>query len=318
MSWILCDIGGTHIRFAQSGAGIFAEFQKYKITQFKTLSDALYHYCKDMNCPVPRKLALSSTSWLEDGQIKYRRFQDGHVMDVSLETLKSDLSLDEIVFLNDYEAAGLGVYASGAESFKIMKTAQGTHRNNVKCILGIGTGAGHAYIDEAGYITKTYGGHMRLCAHTQDQFDALEWIKKNNPQDRDLIVEDAVSGRGLISIYHFISGQKDVQDFETLLERLKNKDETSLKTLQLFLEFAAQHAQNLLHIPFAYGGLYLTGGVVDMLIAHGLWQSDRFNTYLHGRAVSVVENAIHSCPVYYCLEQNLPLTGLNYFVNSYA
>ncbi len=311
MRWILCDIGGTHIRFATPSPHGPQHFSKYKLVEHADLQDAVLFYCKEQEIEPPEALALSSTSWLEDGEIRYRRFADNAPMQIRISDLKKDLNIKDILFLNDLEAGCHGLGSLNEDRFLPIKPSKGSPTNAHKCLLNIGTGAGHAYLFENGKVLKTYGGHVPLAATNEDQFEILSWIKTNRPQGRDPIIEDVLSTHGLQWMYACSAGEKEDRDFQDLLDVLKEKTPQAEKTLTLFAQFLGQHVQNLAHLPFIYGGLYLTGGVMDALIERNLLDLQVFERFFTGKAVSVVENSVHSMGVFYCSEPNLPLLGLN-------
>ena len=69
------------------------------------------------------------------------------------------------------------------------------------------------------------------------------------------------------------------------MEHLKEHPDAS----RLFFEFLGIHAQNLVSITGFYGGVYLTGGVIDYLIKYDLVDWDSFSLYFRPEMVDVVK-----------------------------
>ncbi len=86
---------------------------------------------------------------------------------------------------------------------------------------------------------------------------------------------------------------------------------TQPKAIALFFEFLGLYAQNLVSVMGFYGGVYLTGGVIDYLIKNELADWNSFEKFLRPAMVNVVKQRLNSCPVKYILHDELPLLGLS-------
>ena len=60
----------------------------------------------------------------------------------------------------------------------------------------------------------------------------------------------------------------------------------------------------------AYGGVYLTGGVIDEMTAEGKTDPRAFARYFYRPMVPVVVESLTATPVYLCKEANMPIRGL--------
>lgn len=260
-------------------------------------------------------MAIAGTSWLENGKIRYRRDRTKAPLDIDPEGLASHLGLQDLSFLNDLEAACYGLSCLAPGQTEILRQGEGSPPNRDLCLLSVGTGAGHSfYLNDTQTVRKSFGGFVPLNVQTDDQRQVRDYILKTHPQDRDLAMEDVVSARGLRWIYEAFSGLSvaGLEDaaFSLLLQK---PNEAARQSVRVFCEFLGLHAQILLGVSFVYGGLYLTGGVIDNLMAHDLFNRGAFEDFLIADTVMVVKKTQASVPVFYCLEQNMPLVGLNRF-----
>ena len=204
--------------------------------------------------------------------------------------------MKEVVVVNDLEAAAHGIPKLKPSQIKsiISPENDNTHFvNPPKVIVGIGTGIGHAFLFEKSgvesFVQRSHGGHMPITAITHEQKDILKKMTDIKPKERDLIVEDIVSGSGLKNLKNLVGG--DV-------------------ALRLFAEFLGIYCNILVSVSGAYGGVYLTGGVMNELMGRSQFDEDSFRKYFLRPMVRVVNESLGSTPVNYTREENMPIMGL--------
>ena len=290
MSVVLADLGGTHLRLAFPAADM-PRVEKYKIADYQGIADILTSFAPDIS-----QLYLASAIAPRDGRIEDTRFQDQSHWVIDLQDLEKVLSLEGIVLFNDLEAAAYALPALQENQRTLLMPAarDDSHFSKPPSLLvGIGTGIGHAYLfsrEEGAFVQNTHGGHIPIQAFSAEQRDVVLRLQERFPKARDWIVEDVVSGHGLMNLMQIV-GDDDA--------------------LRLFWEFLGLYCNLLVSLPAAYGGLYLTGGVMDRLMEQGKVDMAAFQTYFRPAMVPVVSESLSSVPVYYCKEPHMPIAGLN-------
>lgn len=287
---MLADLGGTHLRLARMENP--RDVVKYKITDHRSIEELLRSFAPDISA-----LFLASAIHPRDGVIEDRRFGDHSHWSIGLEDLKCSLLLDRLVVLNDLEAAAYALPVLNDDDLCTIlpaQYAQSPFENPPKLLIGIGTGIGHAFVfarvNAAPFVQRSHGGHLPVLALSQEQRMLVQNMEQGNARGRDLIVEDIVSGYGISSL-------KAITDEET--------------ALRIFWESLGLYCNNIVSVCGAYGGIYLTGGVMDELFAAGGIDMESFKTYFLRPMVPIVTESLAATPVYYCRQPNMPLIGLS-------
>ncbi len=290
MSVVLADLGGTHLRLARATSP--RDVAKYKIADHGGIEELLHAFEPDISA-----LFLASAIHPRDGVIEDKRFGDRSHWYINLEDLKRRLRLERLVVLNDLEAAAYALPVLEGDDLCALLPAQYSQspfENPPRLLIGIGTGIGHAFVFErehaAPFVQRSHGGPIPVLALSEEQRGLVKVLEQNNTRGRDVIVEDIVSGYG-------ISALKAITDEET--------------ALRVFWESLGLYCNNIVSVAGAYGGIYLTGGVMDELFAAGKVDMDSFKNYFLRPMVPIVTESLAATPVYYCRQPNMPLIGLS-------
>jgi len=303
---LLCDTGGTHARFAKyEQCGEYSHFKKYRLNDYNAYEDIIQNYLDDVKMPFDHAL-FSMARTPVNGVIEYQRDAGDPDYKIDFNKVEKKFSWPKLQVFNDLEAAAMGLVALDDKQTQIILPASGDIWNDHKIIISVGTGVGHAGIMD-GQIMRTTGGHWLPVTVTKEHRDVEHFIRSSKDKNLSLIMEDFVSGRGLRAIVEYCSGvsNDDVspQDF---MEDLKNHPDA----IRLFFEFLGSYAHNIVSVTGFYGGVYLTGGVVDNLVKHTLTNWNAFETYFRPPMVSVVNDRLNSTAAHYVLHNELPLLGL--------
>lgn len=186
------------------------------------------------------------------------------------ESLQNVLGARELFFINDFQAAALGVGTLTAEDYMVLNEGVTPHPHMPRVITGPGTGLGLAFMlpDHTGryQIFATEGGHTdfspanarqeRLLSFMRERFSHVSW-------------ERVLSGPGVNSVYQFC-----LQDMTgTIPEELRehngavvNKmahagEPVAIAAMQLVTELYANWVGNIALLYQPRGGLYLGGGI---------------------------------------------------------
>lgn len=304
---LLCDIGGTHARFARLvETGSYDHFKKYKLNAFQSFQDIVNQYCTDMADFRFEQARFSVARTPMNGRIEYKRYAGDPDYVIDFNIVESQQGWNDVPYLNDLEAAAYGVQMLSPSQVQTVLNAEGETWNDHKIIISIGTGIGHAGVMD-GYIMRTCGGHF-LPVTVTDEHKALEqFIRGRKNANFALIMEDFLSGHGMQSIAEFVTGihYNDVtnHDFLKILH-------TTPAITRLFFEMLGIYAQTVVSVTGSYGGVYLTGGMIDILMANHLTNWAAFAEFLRPPMVHGVIHRLKSTSVHYVLHDELPLLGL--------
>lgn len=291
MTIVLADLGGTHLRLARSHD--LKNIEKFVIRDFPDIDMVLREYEEKIET-----LYIAAAIQPIEGIIEDKRFGDKSDWVIDINKLKSALNIKNIVIVNDLEAAAYGVLKlkHNQTQFLIEPEIEQFHFSYPpKLIVGVGTGIGHAYLfdkeNSRPFVQRSHGGHMPIPVASDEQMETVQKIRLSQERKRDFIVEDIVSGSGLIGL------------------KAHYGDDIALR---LFAEFLGVYCNVLVSNVGAYGGVYLTGGVMDELVGRQQFDKESFKKYFLPRAVPVVQECLNATPVYYVREPNMPILGLSF------
>ena len=214
-------------------------------------------------------------------------------------------SIDQVTFINDFEAAALGVSTLTQKDLIILNKAQAEEKA-VRVVTGAGTGLGLAWLNYAhgGYrANATEGGHIDFAPVTTQQVDLLKFLMKDYEH---VSYERILSGEGLQHIYRFLnSGTRGNISPSEITASAEQGYKLAQESLDLFVEIYAAYIGNLAVLFKPAGGIYIAGGIASKILP---WmQSAEFlSAYFYkGRMRKVAE----STPVYLINNNRLGLQG---------
>lgn len=304
---MLCDIGGTHARFARFVArGQYDNFKKYRLDSASSFEDLITRYQDDTGLSFTRAL-FSVARTPVNGVIAYKRFAGDPDYRIDFPSMQKTFGWDDVVHGNDLAAAAHGTTIMHGDMVQNVIPATEKARNNHKILLSVGTGAGHAFVINNTDVLGTHGGHMLPVMVSDEHRAVAAFIRARKDADLSLITEDFVSARGLRMMAEYVSG---VDNAALSHEAFIKHVESYPVAVRLFFEFLGLHLHNLVCVTGFYGGVYVTGGVIDYLVEHGLADWAAVASYLRAPMVSVVNDSLNSVAVNYVTERELPLLGL--------
>lgn len=302
---ILSDIGGTYARFVKADGDTFTEPQKYRADDFETLEDALQEYCSDER----GELSIATAAY-EDGDVWQFVNQNKWVMNPA--SLKEN-GWDIKAILNDFAASTWGLIDLDPDSQNILH--EGESVEAPKCLIGPGTGLGLGYLvptDNGPHVQRTHGGHMIATAATEEQWLIMKTVRRQKGGTQVNVFEHFVSGPGLYNIYsalNLIAGKTPKADSPE--EMLDHKDDACVQdALRLFHEFFGLFARTVTITGHSYGGLYLTGGVLERLKNAGLFDFELFQQFFTLPGVDSATDALQNTPIIHVTDPHLAMNGL--------
>jgi glucokinase len=287
LSIILADLGGTNLRLAKASNP--TDIAYFKIKDYPSFEGVLEAYD-----PTATELFLASAITPLNGIIEDKRFSEGIHWRIDLNALGRNL---KVHVLNDLEAAAYGLINLPEQDKSLLLPAtkeQTQFDHPPKLLIGVGTGIGHAFLFEkngaAPFVQRTHGGHVVAFGITKEQQNLIALLKDHHKLPRDLIMENIISGSGLLSLMELIGKPE---------------------ALRFFWEFLGLYCNTLATLAGAYGGVYLTGGVMEDLVKENAVDVKAFETYFRRPLVDSVVESLASTPIYHTHSVNLAIMGLS-------
>lgn len=303
---LLGDIGGTHLRLAwQAGAGAaLRDVRVFPCAQFTGLDAALTHYLQAVQAPPLHEAALGIANPITGDAVR----MTNHSWQFSQRALQAAFGWQRLLLINDFTALALALpLLQSTQLRQIGGTA--AVAGEAIALLGPGTGLGVSGLVFApgasqGVPLSGEGGHATLAAQTQREWEVLEVLRARYGH---VSAERAVSGQGLVDLYHAICAL-DAVDVAWAMEQastpaavvalaLQGHDVLALEALEMLCAFLGTVAGDLALTLGARGGVYLGGGIVPRL---GPWfaqspfrarfeRKGRFSAYLSAIPCWVVD-----------------------------
>ena len=304
---LLSDIGGTHVRFARyEGEGAYSRFKKYKLHDFDSFDQAVQRYMTETG-QVFTSARFSTAIIPVNGIASYTRYDGERDYPIDFNALEKKFDWKACSVLMDSTAAGYAMRSIHPEDADIILKGQGNDfRNGNKVLLAVGTGIFHALTTDTTVSCYTDGHYLPVTV-TEEQRKVEAFIRAKKDKEFSLIMEDFVSARGLRSIAEYITGvPNEGMSYEEFAGHLRDYPDA----IRLFFEFLGLYAHNVVSVTGFYGGVYLSGGVIDMLIRYGLTDWDAFVVFFRPPMLPIVNDRLASAGVYYVTHNELPLLGL--------
>lgn len=269
MRVLVADIGGTNIRFAlvNSANGAILFERHYLLADFPGIEPALEAFIGDaaISGGAPERLVLALPGPVKDAHEVRLTNADWRVNVASLQKLFPAARID---FINDFEAAALGVLSVEAQDMVELNPGQRRmQRGDVAVVLGAGTGLGTALLqccNDGSYRTlSTEAGHMDFAPAGAEQTDLLAYMARKYGH---VSWERLLSGQGLSDLYgYFADGDRlSARQVNQLARDEKNPQ--ALQAVDVFVRSFAAYAGNLALAFKPAGGLYLVGGMTLKMI----------------------------------------------------
>ena len=313
---LLADLGGTHIRFAIAYDGKIERIRKYRVSDFSDPVQATERYLHDEERAMHNfdaYLMCSAAVYNLEGAWSFSNINPWVFYGSDM---VANIATDRFVMVDDFVANAYGVLAIDEASLRTIHPA--TPQKHDPCVIaGCGTGLGLSYLlpDGDGYkVHETWGGHMVPACVTAEQFDVIQAVQDFKILDSSPIFEDVVSGPGLTRIYHALCGTKPGRDpyseGKELLYKLSQGDEVAEQALRLFHQFLGLFVHQAVVYMHAYGGVYLTGGMIDAIFREDRFLGSFMLEYFHMNPVPVVAQTLSHTPIYWVKDEYIALQGL--------
>ena len=265
---IIADIGGTNMRVAQVDAqGNITNITIYACAEHDSLAVVLTDFiskqqlngkkinaCLAIACPVDKDLiVMTNLPW-----------------QFSQSQLKAQLSLNQLVLVNDFTAIAHSIPHLGAQQ-KVQIGKGDVIASKPISICGAGTGLGVANLIPVGsnwHSLSGEGGHVDIAPVDEQEIAILQFLSKKYVR---VSSEQLLSGLGIEQIYQALSfiknGEAQILTAKEITENaLAGECGLCVETLAQFCRILGSFAGNLALTLGSYGGVYIAGGIVPRFI----------------------------------------------------
>jgi glucokinase len=293
---LVADVGGTNTGvavFADLGQGRFEPvrhktYRSRKIRSFPALLGRFLDREARGLVPALRRACIDFAGPL--GADRSRAYVTNLGVEFSAEEILDATGVEEVTFLNDFEAVGFGLEVlleNRPEAFvRLSATGRLPARGGKKptaVVLGAGTGLGTTILIHDPTRGKYRpipgeGGHADFTPVEEIEFRVSQWIRnhRNRSRRNPLDCEKIVSGPGLVNVYHALSElepntgdagtakmilRADPHDQPAIIVEHARQDKLCREALDLWLRCYARAAKNCAIFPLAPGGVFLAGGI---------------------------------------------------------
>lgn len=311
---LIGDIGGTNARFQ-----ILIDpntkpigFPNLLTANHSTIEDAIQSAILDHTEVKPRAAVIAAAGPIENGRLDLTNYN----WSIRPESFLGDLSIDDLILLNDFEAQALATTSFKATD--MVKIGAGEPVSNAsRVIIGPGTGLGVAGLIH-GYDNwipvPGEGGHVSIGPQTDEDF--LIWPFFNKKDNR-VSAEQLVSGRGILNIYRAVSARENRDAPLTTPEQitaaaLDGNDKLAIKSVELFCGYLGRIAGDMALTFLARGGVYIAGGIgkqITPIMRNSCFRREFENKFPHSEL-------LRSIPTYLIVHENAALSGLASFARN--
>jgi glucokinase len=290
--FLAADVGGTHARVALVQASpadgrrveVLA-YRKFVCANFPGLAELLQTFVGGVVVPVPlRHCVLACAGQVMGDEV----LSDNPAWPIHLSQIREALALDELAFLNDFEAQG---HALGNPLACRGRLLCGPDRkaDGPTLVVGPGTGLGAAVrLPDAagGGVLTTEAGQMDFAPNSLREREMLAHLA---PHGGYVAYERLVSGPGLLTLYvtscllHEKTPVLATPEAVTAAAA-SGSDAHAVEAVTIFCATLGSFVGSLAMAFMTTGGVYLAGGFLHSMFA--LLQRSAFEErFLHGRSV---------------------------------
>ena len=310
MSALLIDLGGTNIRFSLGNTPVIG----FKCREYTSFFEAVEHYLSDTGEPLPETLVMDIP-----GPVHVKQFRfDNNPWTFTIDEIKNRLGFKNIFIVNDFEAAALAVpHLKERDIYTAHQTTADT--NSPIVVMGAGTGLGQALLVPEGTDWKVLGaegGHSTLPATNQQERELISYAEKKFGH---VSAERFVSGQGLSFTYEALSAIQGIKNDSKKPEEItilaKNGDKFALETYHQMFSFWGSVAGNVALSCGAFGGVYLTGGMIRQDGVLDIFKTSPFVRSFQNKGRRF--EYMHKIPIHVFTAHDTAFLGLKHILEKY-
>lgn len=267
---LLGDIGGTNARFAlitAPGAPI-SHISTLACADYAGPLEAIQAWRARTAAPAPRNGAIGIANPVTGDALRLTN----NPWAFSVEALRRALSLDRLIFVNDFTALALSLPHLNESERRQVGSGACIPGSSIG-VIGPGTGLGVSGLipSTGGYVPLGgEGGHVSIAPYTDEEFALIALLTREHGR---VSAERLLSGPGLITLYRGLAKVRDLpaQDLDSAAitnAALAGNDALCAATLACFCALLGSCAGDLALTLGARGGIFIGGGIVPRLGAY--------------------------------------------------
>lgn len=273
---LLADLGGTNVRFGIADPArevpLLAEsVRRYKVEEFDSLAEAAKHYLKSTGLNAQRAV-FAAAGRISDGQTVQIT---NNPWAISARTMQTELKLDSVHLVNDFAAQSMAVMLLQSRDLvsvgRLPLPELGTKPEQTFVIVGPGTGLGVGGLllrNGKCSVLQTEGGHAGFAAHSAEDIEILKLLNQRYGRVSN---ERLICGHGLVNLYGAlceIAGQapEALKPEDITARATAGSDALCVQVVETFAGIFGSVAGDLVLTLGAWDGVYLTGGLVPILL----------------------------------------------------
>lgn len=264
---LLCDIGkGDYLRLALSEAGGRPqEYNQYAVSSLKDFEAAILQFLASQGDPILMAAAISAAGWEDAHGVSLPNYG----FRIERARIRELLNIQRLHLVNDCVSKALSVQCLKSSERDQICGGQ-SDDEQAKGLIGVGLGLGMAGLipDDLGQWTALpcEGGHSDLAATNARELAVLGlMIQKFGHVSR----ERAVSISGLAEIWRCLSALDNAGAHilapEEVVALAYAQDPRALEAVNMCVCWLASFASDLALMLGARGGIYLSGGLIELI-----------------------------------------------------
>jgi glucokinase len=273
---LLVDLGGTNVRFGVADPAcdkplLNDSIRRYRVAEHDSLVSTARQYLDDTGLKV-RRAIVAAAGRIDDGEtVKVTN----NPWAISARQTASALGLEYVHLVNDFAAQSMAVTLLQGDDLvdvgTVARPVIGAEDEQTFAIVGPGTGLGvGGLLVRGGHcsVLQTEGGHAGFAAHSPEDIAILDYL--NHKYGR-VSNERLICGQGLVNLYdaicHIAGAKAECMQPEEITARAKTgSDPLSVRTVETFAGIFGSVAGDLVLTLGAWDGVYLTGGLIPILL----------------------------------------------------
>jgi glucokinase len=306
---LIGDIGGTNARFSilADASAEAVNFPNVRTADFETIDEAIRKGVFAKTDMRPRSAILAVAGPVNDDEIPLTNCD----WVVRPHTMISDLGIEDVLVVNDFEAQALAVSALGDEERERIGPASGDLIAS-RVVLGPGTGlgvGGLVHARGAWIPVPGEGGHVDLGPRSKRDLEIFPFIETIEGR---VSAEQILCGRGLVNLYDAICKADGIDPVWTdpadvTSHGLQGTNAACVETVSLFSTYLGRVAGDMALTFMARGGVYLSGGISQKILP--ALRKPEFRAAFEDKAPHTA--LLHTIPTYVVTHPLAALAGLS-------
>jgi glucokinase len=258
MPTLITDLGGSFTRCAvTAGTGPLRHVQAFTNDDFGSLTELLAGYMAALPAEErPRSALIAVAAPVLGDRVR----MINRTWEFSQQELRAELRLAELGVMNDFAAQAWALAGLSPDDY--VAVGGGASEPGAPCaILGPGTGLGVAALIRAEghwHVLPGEGGHVSLPAQDSEEEHLVRVARERFGH---CSAERILSGPGLSFLHAVLNGEDGVVPAAIGAAALAGSP-AALKTFAMFFRVLGTVAADLALTLGAFGGVYVTGGIV--------------------------------------------------------